>query len=288
MTVPPSALQARIEQLLGEPPLAFERVEGGYTPAARWLVRLSAKRVFAKVATTPLTAKLLRREAHVYKVVSGDFMPCFLGWSDHATEPILVIEDLSTAIWPPPWNSQRVAAVLQQIETMHQLSPATIPRFADRHPHFRSGWREVADDPTSFLALGMGSSEWLNAALPTLLAAEASCDTEGNAFTHCDIRSDNICITPGGVKLIDWPEACFANPKLDVGFWLPSLVAEGGPLPQHVLPDAPEIAAFVAGFFAARAGLADIPDAPNVRSIQRTQLRYALPWAIDALDLPRL
>jgi len=43
-----------------------------------------------------------------------------------------------------------------------------------------------------------------------------------------------------------------------------------------------------AGFFAARAGLPEISDAPQVRTVQRQQLETALPWAARALDLPPL
>jgi len=48
---------------------------------------------------------------------------------------------------------------------------------------------------------------------------------------------------------------------------------------------APEVAAWVSGFFAARAGLPDIPDAPSARRVQREQLSTALPWAQRALHL---
>jgi hypothetical protein len=39
------------------------------------------------------------------------------------------------------------------------------------------------------------------------------------------------------------------------------------------------LAAVVAGFFAARAGMPDIPKAPRVRGVQLAQLAVALPWA---------
>ncbi len=58
------------------------------------------------------------------------------------------------------------------------------------------------------------------------------------------------------------------------------------PQPEELLPDAPEIAAWVSGYFASRAGLPDIPSAPRVRKVQREQLSTALPWAIRALGLP--
>ncbi|HEV2472315.1 MAG TPA: hypothetical protein VGS41_06605 [Chthonomonadales bacterium] len=60
---------------------------------------------------------------------------------------------------------------------------------------------------------------------------------------------------------------------------------EGGPAPENLLPDAPEIAAWVSGDFAARAGLPGIPDAPRVRGVQLLQLREALPWAARACGL---
>jgi hypothetical protein len=90
------------------------------------------------------------------------------------------------------------------------------------------------------------------------------------------------------VILIDWNFVCLGNPRFDVGFWLPSLEAEGGPPPETILPDAGDIAGLVSGFYACRAGLPLIPDAPRVRHIQQVQLKYALPWAVRALGLPPL
>ena len=93
---------------------------------------------------------------------------------------------------------------------------------------------------------------WLNQALPQLIEWESRCRTEGDALTHMDLRSDNICLCSSRVALVDWNLACLANPQLDLGFWLPSLAFEGGPAPDRILPDAPEVAAWVAGFFASR------------------------------------
>jgi thiamine kinase-like enzyme len=129
---------------------------------------------------------------------------------------------------------------------------------------------------------------WLKAALPTLIQFEESCPTEGDSLTHLDLRSDNICVTAERVVFVDWNSACLSNPRLDLGFWLPSLAYEGGPEPEKILPDAPEVAARVSGFFAARAGLPEISDAPRVRAVQRRQLVTALPWAARALGLPPL
>ena len=49
---------------------------------------------------------------------------------------------------------------------------------------------------------------------------------------------------------------------------------------------APELAAWIAGYFCAHAGLEPIPEAPHVRPLQLAQGRTSLPWAARALGLP--
>ena len=97
-----------------------------------------------------------------------------------------------------------------------------------------------------------------------------------------------MCLAASGARFVDWNLASLSNPVLDLGSWLPSLAYEGGPLPERILPHAPEVAAWLSGFFASRAGLPIIPDAPRVRVVQRQQLETALPWVIRALALPPL
>lgn len=143
----------------------------------------------------------------------------------------------------------------------------------------------MAEDPGPFLSIGIADEHWLNQALPALVSNEGRCQIEGNSLTHWDLRSDNMCLTKDRAIFIDWNNACLSNPQLDLGFWLPSLAYEGGPLPERIMPEAPEIAAWVSGFFAARAGLPGISDAPRVRLVQRQQLETALPWAARALGL---
>jgi len=284
-------LTARIEKLIGAQVTSCTPVAGGYTPATRLLCRTAAGGTFfAKAGATPLTAHFLRREIHVYNTIRGPFLPQLLAWEDHPAEPLLLIEDLSAHTWPPPWNEQRVDAVRAQIAAMHATTAFAAPleTYAEVHGTEHTGWRTVAEDPAPFLSLGMADGAWLEASLPLLVAAEARCSTEGESLTHGDLRSDNLCLSPRGAVFVDWNHACRSNPTLDLGFWLPSLAWEGGPPPEALLPDAPEVAAWVSGFFAARAGLPTIPDAPRVRLVQWQQLQTALPWAVRALGLPPL
>jgi hypothetical protein len=280
---PAPDLVARAERILRRNTDAWTPVDRGYTPAERWLAATSTSSVFVKCGATPLTAKWLRREFHAYAQVKGPFIPEIVGWEDDERAPMLILEDLSQNIWPPPWTRERIDQVRECLDAMH-ATHAAMPSFNAIHGRV-SGWNDVAVDPAEFLSLKIAPAAWLDKALPMLLQAESACPTLGAVLTHWDIRSDNICITPRGVKLIDWPASCLSNPKLDLGFWLPSLASEGGPLPEAMLPDEPEVAAWICGFFAARAGKPEIADAPLVRSVQRRQLTAALSWAIRALQL---
>lgn len=284
MDRPAPEIAARVERMLGWAPNTWRRVHGGYTPAARFAVAAGNRTGFVKIATTKTTAWQINREIVAYAGISGRFVPRLLATDPDPETPILIIEDLSHATWPPPWDDRTVGMVLDTIAEMH-ATPSTLAHgglLVGRD----AGWPTIAENPVPFLSLGLVTAEWLDKALPALIAAETACVFRGEALTHLDLRSDNLCITADGVKIVDWAEACRSAPDVDLGFLLPSLAYEGGPLPDAIQPNRPDIAAAVSGFFAARAGLPDIPQAPFVRRVQREQLSTALPWAIRALDLP--
>lgn len=280
-------LMARIERLVGTKVESYRRIEGGYSPALRLLCKTTEASFFVKIGTTPSTSQNLGREIQNYNCLSGDFMPQLVAWENQESEPILIIEDLSQQHWAPPWDERQIELTLAQINTLHNTR-ASMETYQQVHGTHDANWQTVATHPEPFLALRMADAKWLESALPRLIQYEESCPTAGDSLTHWDLRSDNICLTARRAIFVDWNGACLSNPRLDLGFWLPSLAYEGGPEPEKILPDAPEVAAWVSGFFAARAGLPEISDAPRVRMVQRQQLRTALPWAVRALDLPPL
>ncbi|MBV8860027.1 MAG: phosphotransferase [Acidobacteria bacterium] len=286
--VPHRELAERIERLAGARVESYRRVEGGYTVALRLLCRTGGGgSFFAKVGTTPLTRAALRREIHVYERLRGDFMPRLLASEDDESDPVLLIEDLSEHYWPPPWGGRQIELTLAQLDALHGTK-APFETYAQVHGAGVPNWLVVAEDPAPFLSLGFADANWLGATLPTLIEVEESCPTAGESLTHWDLRSDNICLKDGRAVFVDWNGACLSNPRLDLGFWLPSLAYESGVEPEEILPDAPEVAARVSGYFASRAGLPGIGDAPRVRAVQRRQLETALPWAVRALGLPPL
>ena len=276
----------RVEKLIGSKINVYSLVRGGYTPAIRLLCETKNLTYFVKIGTTPLTSKFLRREYHVYSQVMGDFMPKLEAWEDHEVTPILIIEDLSKNHWPPPWDDRGVDLVLSQIDAMHKKTGVQLEKYTQINSIQNSNWKIVSGDPKPFLSLNLVDGLWLDSAIPILVEYEEKCEMDGESFCHWDLRSDNICIAKNRSIFVDWNLACLSNPKLDLGFWLPSLKFEGGPAPEDILPNSPEIAAWVSGFFAARAGLPGIIDAPGVRLVQKQQLEVALPWVIRELALP--
>ena len=98
--------------------------------------------------------------------------------------------------------------------------PPDLPSAADSQFDFQ-GWIEIEDDPEPFLALGLCSSAWLDAALPILRFATEIAPLDGDALMHFDVRSDNLCIRDGRAVLIDWNFACVGNPVADVACLAP-------------------------------------------------------------------
>jgi hypothetical protein len=276
-----------LESMVG-PVRRLEPVTRGYTHNKRVVATLvGGGSVFAKQAVDEETAQWLRQEHQMYEGLRGrPFMPRILGWSD-GERPILVLEDLSAGTWPPPWERAQIDAVLGTLAAVaHSDAPGHLARLTDgEQPD--EGWHRVVGDPTEFLSLGLCGAGWLETAGPVLCAAAQAAPLSGSSLLHSDVRSDNLCFRRGSPVLVDWNLACVGNPELDVAFWLPSLAAENGPAPDDVIGDCPvELAAYVSGFFASRAGGAPIPHAPLVRQVQRRQLETALPWAARVLGLP--
>jgi hypothetical protein len=277
-----------VAELLESPVVDRRRAAGGYTPAERWVVQLADGRSpFVKAAVNDLTALWLRKEYRMYSALRAPFMAELLGWADEDGLPMLLLEDLSDCAWPPPWSDARIGSALAMLEQVAATPPPTWLRRSSEADWIADGWARVAEDPAPLLSTGIVSSSWLDRALSVLLDVSRPEVIAGDQLCHFDVRSDNMCFrADGSAVLVDWNLAEIGSARLDVAFWLPSLTLEGGPSPESVLPDAAPEAAVVAGFFAARCGLPQIPDAPGVRDFQKRQLGQALPWACRSLGLP--
>ena len=280
-------IEQRISDAVGKPVRSVRPIETrGYAKAFHAVAEFDeGSTAFIKAGAEEITSGFLRDELRFYLAVQASFMPGLLGYDD-GDPPLLVLEDLSAARWPPPWDDAAIEQVRAALaEVWRTPVPAWVPPITDEREWLLGGWSQIDADPKPFLSLGLAPAEWLEEALPVLRSAAEGAPIEGEALLHLDVRSDNLCLTGRGAVLVDWNLVHRGNPELDLAAWAPSLHLEGGPPPELTLPSAPGIAAALAGFFAARAGLPPPPTAPEVRSFQLAQAQVALPWACRELDL---
>ena len=282
----------RASRAIGGTPVAWRRVaRGGQTAAGRWIARLGDGRsAFVKIGWTLDTASWVRDEHLFYAQTRGlPFVPTMVGWDDDGQRPVLALEDMSEAHWPPAWRPGDVDAVLSALsEVASTPPPSDVPRAVESQFGLH-GWPEIEEDPAPFLGLELCSAAWLDQALPILREAAPRADLDGDALLHFDVRGDNLCIRDGRATFVDWNFACVGNALVDVAAWLPSLEAEGGPAPEDVIghPEGiGEIASLLAGYFCCHAGRPPIAEAPHVRPLQLMQARTALPWAARGLGIP--
>jgi len=294
---PPGVIRDCVERLL--PGSAqWRRVQGGYTQAERWLVDYDGeRRAFIKAAVDPPTTDWLRQEGRLYQAVQESWTAKKLAFHDDDGCVVLVIEDLSHADWTPSWSRERVRAVLDTLRAIHRTPvPEWVPLLVDEdlgvsEAGFRDRWQQVSDSPQGFMELGLCSASWFATHIESLVAAASRAVLAGGDLLHLDVRSDNMCFVPKTdgterVVLVDWNWVAQGNGQVDVAFWLPTLAMEGGPLPHEILPDEPELAALVSGFFAWEGSQPREGDMIRIRDLQRAQLAVAFPWAIRALGLP--
>jgi hypothetical protein len=215
MASPSQRLQDRVAQLIGKRPIAWHHATGGYTPALRWTVRFAdGSTCFVKAGADPGTATWLRQEHRkVYSQVEAPWLPRLIAWEDHDEMPVLLLEDLSDAFWPPPWSSERIDAVLRVLPEVARAPLAQIPTLAEIdkdmfHSHLKTGWDDVARDPGPFLSLGLVSAQWLRSCISMLPEAARSTSLAGTEVLHLDIRSDNLCFSDDRTILIDWNHVC--------------------------------------------------------------------------------
>jgi hypothetical protein len=285
----PSILQRRVTGLVGARPIQASVVTAGFTLARRWVIKFdNGVSVFLKAAGNSCTADWLRKEHKIYQSLSSSYLPRVVGWFDQPPGPFLLLEDLSTAHWPPPWSFAQVQMAIETLRDVHRSGPKLdLPRLGPQVKQWRS-WHRVAADPTLFLSLKLCSPQWLHRVLSKLIEAENLATLEGEDLVHGDFRSGNICFVGGRTIVIDWNWAAIGNGLFDIATWLPTLVEETGCRPQEILPGQAPLAALVAGHLAFVTGKPPPSQAPRLREFQLRKLRHALAWVCYELSLPAM
>jgi hypothetical protein len=283
--LPSADIENRVRSLVGTPE-SWTAVSGGFSSAGLWTIDIGTRKVFAKVSTSDDTARFLRDEMRVLNEVKAAFLPEVIAYDDDGYRPILILEDLSEADWPPPWNTSQIDLCFHTLDEIARTPPPTQLGPAAASLDFAGYWPAIAEGPVRFLGLGVVTSDWLKSTLDALIELACDADLTGHQLLHGDIRSDNMCFADR-VVVVDWNWAVVGNPALDVVAWLPSLYLEGGPAPWEILTGQPELVAALGGFFLSHA--TKPPDRhvrADLRQFQRDQGAVCLEWLSHELDIP--
>jgi len=277
-----------VAEAVGSRPIAWQAARAsGYTRSGAWRFETPDGSAFVKQAADEGSLSMLRREALVYSHVSGSFLPSFLGFADAGDRATLAVEFLADAHWPPPYPAD-VTPLFDALELVAAAEPP--PELPAQGPP-RSRWERVAADPEPLLSLGLCSREWLESSLDALIAAEAGAVFEGDKLVHNDVYSGNVCFTTRGAVLVDWGAAVRGSRWIDVAFAVLSVRVEGDTSPIVDFPDEGPFAAARSGHCAVEA-TAPLPEwaepDATLREDQAQDLRHALRWAAEVLDLPTL
>ena len=294
---------------------------GGYGPSATFILRTVDGRKFFCKGTHPGFTEMGKAAFHselsYYSSIPelAEFGPVFRGDARHQDWHLLVLDYVERTIEVPPWTAEAFRAAIRMLARFHAHAPARardLLPIAEEQTQFmalyqgESGWKALADPAqrTRFLALfsdRTAAARWLDANLADFVALGEQASRIGGprSWVHHDVRSDNLLFREAGAPLlIDFPFLAHGPTLMDVVFFLPSVTGEGGPSPEEGLRayeqmserrfDAQDVAvtvATVAGFFAARAGQADIPGLPRLRWVQKLQLFPSLSWLSELMKI---
>jgi hypothetical protein len=312
----PSSVKDAVEQLLDSRVRRAVRIYGGYAPSATFVLTLdSGPRAFLK-ATFPTPADsgihwVLKEEERVYEnlmSVITPWAPGYLGsvraegWHGLLMEAV-VGEKM------PPWTGTKARRAARSYAEFHATTigralPEWLP--TRQHAELAGYWRAIASDPAARDRLAAlageersGASRWLTSNASRLAAeSEALSQLDSTrALLHFDTRSDNVRLQGNLLRIFDWPFACVGPPEFDLAAFAQSVTSEGGPESEQIVAwysevrsaDPRMLAASVvalSGYFADRAPQASPLGLPRLRSVQRSQLKASLSWAVRLLELP--
>jgi len=315
----PEALRQSLERIAGAPIADAQIIWGGYGPSATFvLTTATGERLFCKgthPGQTELGHRALLRERQNYERFAqiAQFGPAYRGGADHGDWHLAVLDFVPRRYSVPPWTAEALAAAFALIVRLHRDAPvddAPRPLAELLGEQLAQGWTSLLCDAAArerFLALfanGGDAAHWFARHGERLadMAANVAAVGGPRSWVHMDIRSDNLVFAERAM-LVDWPSLSHGAVLVDVAGFLPSLEGEGGPCCADALrryedeagvrfaaEDVAVAAAFVAGFFAARAGEPEIAGLPRLRWVQRLQLFPALRWLCQAarIGLPPL
>jgi aminoglycoside phosphotransferase (APT) family kinase protein len=288
----PAHVRAAVEDRLGSPVVSAESQSGGFSPGtADRVVTRTGDRAFVKAvspAQNPRSAEMARNEM----VIAGALpaaapVPRLRAAFDDGEWVVLIFEDVAGRHPRTPWEPAEVDLAVGGLRQLARtLTPSPVPQApaaAERLRDDFGGWRRVAADPPPDL------DPWVTAHLDSLVATadRALASLSGDTLVHCEIRADNMLITPAGqVRFVDWPWGCVGPDWLDTALLAINVLVHGGDGDAIMPAQGIDVAAAFTGYLLDIARRPPPPGLPTVRAFQRAQADALLPWLRERPSSP--
>ena len=287
----PMALRARIMDTIGGRFVADIPAHGGFSAAYAGVVKTTAGRAFVKACAAdghPDSVHFLREEIATLSTLPPGIAPDVKGAIDDRIGVALVLEAIDGHHPGAPWSIDDLHAVAESLRVLSTTSaPPGIPSAAEAMMPGFTRWAEIAEDEH----LLVGLLEAIRSRMSALVQIEEGFRdaVDGDRLVHDDVRADNILISDGRARLLDWPHARRGAAWIDLPCLLPSIEASGGPLceeawsvfEEHGAPPQEALLPVISGFASFLwfwQAQPEIPELPGLRAFQRAQAVPALRW----------
>ncbi|MGV1005172.1 MAG: phosphotransferase [Candidatus Nanopelagicales bacterium] len=290
-----SLVRELIESRLGQRVVAARSQGGGFTPGfASVLTCADGSGHFVKAATDPEQPEIgtwYREEIRKLGALPRQAPAPRLLWGhDDGRWVILGIEFVAARAPQRPWRYQDLAACLRLTEQLAAaLTPPPsldVPSFATEFAAYPALWEQLRAQPPSLPGLPAHLDEARE------LAAGFAQHTNGNTWVHCDLRDDNLLLTPDGRAL-----ACDWNWPVVGAAWIDTLMLLVGPrgdgldvaavlrdhpLTAEVSPEAVDsVLALLTGYLLTAGAAGPIPGSPHLRTAQLHQGVVCWGWLAE-------
>jgi aminoglycoside phosphotransferase (APT) family kinase protein len=311
----PLEVREEVAKTLGSPVARAMRVWGGFGPAPTYRLRLNDGRKAFFKGTYPGSNKFQRKahasELRVYRELQDlitPYAPAMLGEFSVGNWRAMLLEDLGPKT-APPWRTSDARSAAEGLAEFHHTTvgidlPQWIPESRYRGIISARLWTpDLAEEKIENLSTVAGkyrgaARDWLTENAPALNAASELLETSSGktVLMHLDVRSDNLRVNSGKLRLFDWPHTTIGPPEFEVAAFAQSVESERGPDAESVMgwytakfavdrEILTSSVAAIAGYFANQSWQPTIPGLPRLRAFQLAQFVASLRWAAARLGL---
>ena len=295
----PLAIRSAVLGAIGGRFVSDSPAHGGFSASYAGVVETTSGRAFVKACASDWhtdSLHFIREEIRAVAMLPPHLGPTVIATFDREAGVALVLEAIDGRHPGAPWTVDDLDAIAASLARLSATdAPEEMERAEDRMTPGFTRWAQIADDP--LLLVGLPTS--LRARMPDLMELENGFRDalRGDAVVHDDLRADNILISDGEARLLDWPHARRGAAWIDLPCFLPSVEASGGPrcedawqiFEAHGAPTQHSLLPVISGFASFlwfNQAQPEIPQLPGLRAFQRQQAIPALRWLAGLLSGP--